>query len=295
MTLQGAYQEGKDRLSQAGIEEAALDAWYLLEFVTGIDRAHFYAGADEKISDKDCQRYQDLISRRAERVPLQHLTGVQDFMGLTFKVNEDVLIPRQDTETLVENALEMIERECVPLTEGKLKILDMCTGSGCILLSVLIYAERAGKAAEGTGADLSEAALQVAEENAERLGRRAGFIKSDLFASVAGRYGMILSNPPYIRTKEIEKLQDEVKLHDPGTALDGGEDGLYFYRRITREAGAYLEPGGVLMFEIGWDQAEDVRELMEQAGFRDIKVKKDLPGLDRVVYGVYCKQETVID
>lgn len=306
MTLKNGYAEAERRLEEAGIEEAALDAWLLLEHVTGISRASYYADPDRGLPADQWKRYRELVCRRAERVPLQHITGTQEFMGLSFEVNEHVLIPRQDTEILVEQALGFIKSGKVPAAENsRTRILDMCTGSGCILLSVMHWAEsyrqktlcRAEDTArdgekqdiiiiEGTGADISPQALAVAEKNARRLGVSAGFIQSDLFDAVHGRYGMILSNPPYIRTDEIKDLQEEVRLHDPVIALDGKEDGLYYYRRIVRESRSCLEEGGMLLFEIGCDQAEAVSGLMSAAGFREITVKKDLAGLDRVVSGV---------
>lgn len=305
MTLRTGYTEAKRRLEESGIEEASLDAWLLLEHVTGISRASYYADPDREMSPDEWRRYGELVGRRAERVPLQHITGTQEFMGLVFEVNEHVLIPRQDTEILVEQALAFIGSGKVPAAENsRTRILDMCTGSGCILLSVMHWAEsyrqkalrRAGDTArggekqdiiiEGTGADISPKALAVAEKNARRLGISAGFVESDLFGAVQGKYGMILSNPPYIRSDEIKDLQEEVKLHDPVIALDGREDGLYYYRRIVRESRSYLEEGGALLFEIGCDQAEAVSGLMSGAGFSEITVKKDLAGLDRVVSGV---------
>lgn len=305
MTLRTGYTEAKKRLEESGIEEASLDAWLLLEHVTGISRASYYADPDREMSPDEWRRYSELVGRRAERVPLQHITGTQEFMGLVFEVNEHVLIPRQDTEILVEQALAFIGSGKVPAAENsRTRILDMCTGSGCILLSVMHWAEsyrqkalrRAGDTArggekqdiiiEGTGADISLKALAVAEKNARRLGISAGFVESDLFGAVRGKYGMILSNPPYIRSDEIKDLQEEVKLHDPVIALDGREDGLYYYRRIVRESRSYLEEGGALLFEIGCDQAEAVSGLMSGAGFSEITVKKDLAGLDRVVSGV---------
>lgn len=305
MTLKTGYTEAKRRLEESGIEEASLDAWLLLEHVTGISRASYYADPDREMSPDEWRIYSELVGRRAERVPLQHITGTQEFMGLVFEVNEHVLIPRQDTEILVEQALAFIGSGKVPAAENsRTRILDMCTGSGCILLSVMHWAEsyrqkalrRAGDTArggekqdiiiEGTGADISPKALAVAEKNARRLGISAGFVESDLFGAVRGKYGMILSNPPYIRTDEIKDLQEEVKLHDPVIALDGREDGLYYYRRIVRESRSYLEEGGALLFEIGCDQAEAVSGLMSGAGFSEITVKKDLAGLDRVVSGV---------
>ena len=305
MTLRTGYTEAKRRLEESGIEEASLDAWLLLEHVTGISRASYYADPDREMSPDEWRRYSELVGRRAERVPLQHITGTQEFMGLVFEVNEHVLIPRQDTEILVEQALAFIGRGKVPAAENsRTRILDMCTGSGCILLSVMHWAEsyrqkalrRAGDTArggekqdiiiEGTGADISPKALAVAEKNARRLGISAGFVESDLFGAVRGKYGMIVSNPPYIRTDEIKDLQEEVRLHDPVIALDGREDGLYYYRRIVRESRSYLEEGGAFLFEIGCDQAEAVSGLMSGAGFSEITVKKDLAGLDRVVSGV---------
>lgn len=305
MTLKTGYTEAKKLLEESGIEEASLDAWLLLEHVTGISRASYYADPDREMSPDEWRIYSELVGRRAERVPLQHITGTQEFMGLVFEVNEHVLIPRQDTEILVEQALAFIGSGKVPAAENsRTRILDMCTGSGCILLSVMHWAEsyrqkalrRAGDTArgvekqdiiiEGTGADISPKALAVAEKNARRLGISAGFVESDLFGAVRGKYGMIVSNPPYIRSDEIKDLQEEVKLHDPVIALDGREDGLYYYRRIVRESRSYLEEGGVLLFEIGCDQAEAVSGLMSGAGFSEITVKKDLAGLDRVVSGV---------
>lgn len=296
MTLREACDAGKQELGRAGIPDAALDAWYLLEYVTGITRTVYFAEPGMQIDDEQYESYRSLIKKRAEHIPLQHLTGEQEFMGLSFRVNENVLIPRQDTEILVETALKFLKGGKIPVSDNSIRLLDMCTGSGCILISVLYYLKNTGLPGsgcggkvlvQGTGADISEKALAVAEENAAKHHTEAQFVQGDLFANVGGRYGMILSNPPYIRTAEIERLQDEVKMHDPVCALDGKEDGLYFYRRIVKESRAYLEKGGMLIFEIGYDQAQEVTELMIQAGFSDVRVRKDLAGLDRVVYGRY--------
>lgn len=295
MTLREACAWGKEQLMAEGVEDAALDAWYLLEYVTGVNRAAYYAEPDRKMTEGQEEEYSSLIRKRAEHIPLQHLTGFQEFMGLEFRVNEHVLIPRQDTESVVEHALEYLEKRRIPSPEGSIRILDMCTGSGCILLSVLRYAEKYIKKnehctehvkVEGTGADVSEEALQVARQNADALYPEAKLLQSDLFTNISGVYSMILSNPPYIRTDEISRLQDEVRFHDPVLALDGREDGLYFYRRIVNEAQPHLERGGVLVFEIGYDQGKLVSELLRKAGYSDITVKKDLAGLDRVVSGV---------
>lgn len=196
-------------------------------------------------------------------------------MGYPFYVDEHVLIPRQDTETLAEEALKVLK--------PGMEVLDLCTGSGCILISLMKMCE----GLYGAGSDISEEALEVARKNACRLEVNATFIRSSLFEHISGRYDLIVSNPPYIRTSVIQELQEEVRLHDPFIALDGKEDGLYFYREIIKAGGGYLKPGGYLMFEIGYDQGTEVASLMEKHGYRNIMVKKDLAGLDRVVSGMY--------
>ena len=275
MTLREAYEYGLKQLNEAGIGEADLDAWYLLEFVTGIDRAMYYLKMQEAISTGQEKLYRKYIDTRAEHIPLQHITGVQEFMGLEFCVNEHVLVPRQDTEVLVESVLKVLK--------PGMKVLDMCTGSGCILISLLKHC--AG--VRGIGIDISAKALEVAKANCCKLGVEAELTQSDLFENVNGQYDVIVSNPPYIRTAVIEELQEEVKFHDPWIALDGKEDGLYFYRKIVENSPQFLNQGGKLYFEIGYEQGKDVKKLMEQAGFLDVEVKKDLAGLDRVVFGKY--------
>lgn len=275
MTLREAYEYGQEQLKKAEIPEAALDAWYLLEHVTGVSRAEYFLNMSREVSPEQAKAYDACLRQRASHIPLQHITGVQEFMGLTFGVNEHVLVPRQDTEVLVESVLEILKPE--------MHILDMCTGSGCILISLL----KLGPEISGVGADISEEALKVAIKNAETIGVEATFLQSDLFTEVQGQYDVIVSNPPYIRTEVIQELKEEVKCHDPLLALDGKEDGLYFYRKIIGDSPRYLKAGGRLYFEIGHDQAEDVKQLMEAAGFADVTVKKDLAGLDRVVFGVY--------
>lgn len=276
----GVYREGMERLAGAGIEEAALDARLLLEYVCGTDRNTLLAHGEREVSEKEYERYATLIAERGRHTPLQHLTGEQEFMGLTFIVNEKVLVPRQDTEVLVEEVLRNLH-------DG-MRILDMCTGSGCILLSLLQYSNDC----TGTGVDVSAEALAVAWENYRRLQEQrpemnAYFIESDLFAGIpkGEQYEIIVSNPPYIRTGVIETLMPEVREHEPLLALDGRGDGLYFYREITHQAGGYLSRGGMLFYEIGYDQAEEVCGIMKEEGFQEIEVVKDFAGLDRVVYG----------
>lgn len=281
LTLKQLYKVGTVKLAEEGIEEFSLDAWYLLEYVTGVSKAMYFAEPERAVSEENADRYIECIRRRAAHIPLQHITGEQEFMGYPFCVNEHVLIPRQDTEILVEEAIQVMR--------PKMKVLDMCTGSGCIVLSILKMCREKYYMTDlqGIGADVSEEALKVARENGRRLGVPVTWIQSDLFAKIPEeeKYDVIVSNPPYIETAVIDTLQEEVRLHDPYIALDGKEDGLYFYRRIISEAGKYLKPQGKLMFEIGCDQAEVVEELMKNAGYEQITVKKDLAGLDRVVYG----------
>ncbi len=260
LTYDGVYREGAARLGEADIEEAELDARLLLEFVCGTDRNTLLVHGERDVSEEEYGRYCGLIERRAAHVPLQHLTGEQDFMGLTFLVNKDVLVPRQDTEVLVEEAMKHLH-------DG-MRMLDLCTGSGCILLSLLHYSNDC----EGVGVDLSARALSVAGKNYEiqrtqRPDMKARFLEGNLFEGLEDRFDMIVSNPPYIKTDVIDTLMPEVREYEPVMALDGGTDGLVFYRRIAGDAGAYLNGGGMLFFEIGCEQAADVCKIMEAAGF----------------------------
>lgn len=274
MEYKALYEMGEKGLKQAGIEEYALDARLLLEETCSTSRSDLFAHGDRQVGQEQCERYLRLIDKRKRHIPLQHILGCQEFMGLRFKVTKDVLIPRQDTETLVEEVMR-------GLHDG-FHILDLCTGSGCILLSLLHYSNHCA----GTGSDVSEAALKVAEENARALGQKAEFVRSDLFENISGEYEVIVCNPPYIPTGEIPGLMEEVREHDPRSALDGGEDGLCFYKKIIAQAGDYLTPGGRLYFEIGCSQAEAVSGLMKAAGYREVNVCRDLSGLDRVVSGM---------
>lgn len=270
------YQIGKEQLQKAGITDAELDARLLLEFICHTDRNALYAHGDQEIEDEKMHDFLQLIKKRAVHVPLQHLTGEQNFMGLDFLVNEHVLIPRQDTEILVEEIMR-------DLHDG-IRILDMCTGSGCILLSLLHYSNDCS----GVGVDVSEDALAVARQNADRLAeKQAVFIQSDLFEKVEGSFDLIVSNPPYIRSQEIAGLMPEVREHEPHLALDGKDDGLHFYREIIKGAMSHLKRGGQLFFEIGYDQGEAVQALLAANGYTEIAVVKDYAGLDRVVYGTF--------
>lgn len=283
MTYRECYEQGCRTLQAAGIEEAALDARLLLEAVCGTNRNDLLVHGEQPVEPEAEEKYFGWIGKRAGRIPLQQLTGEQDFMGLTFTVNENVLIPRQDTEILVEEVLK-------ELHDG-MRILDMCTGSGCILLSLLHYSNDC----EGLGVDLSAEALEVAGRNVLKVltpekAEHAHFLQSDLFEKVEGKFEIIVSNPPYIASAEVEKLMPEVRDHEPRMALDGTEDGLHFYRRIIEEAGKHLVSSGMLFLEIGYDQGQAVSELMRTEGYCEVQVVQDYAGLDRVVLGTYCER-----
>ena len=273
MTLREAYALGKNLLKTAEIEEYETDAWLLLEAVLGCTRNDLFMRPEMELSKEQEEKLQEFLKKRISRIPLQQILGVQYFCGLPFRVTEDVLCPRQDTEVLVEEAMKRIRPGA--------KILDLCTGSGCILLSLLHLT----KGCQGTGSDLSEKALEVAGDNAKNLGIDCELIRGDLFENIKERFDMIVSNPPYIATKEIETLMPEVRDHEPRMALDGMEDGLYFYRKNIGSASDYLKDDGWLIFEIGYDQGEAVSTMMKREGFDQVQVIKDLAGLDRVVAG----------
>ena len=273
MKYREAMQEGEKILQEAGIVDAKNDAWLLLAMVCKVDHTYYYMHMEEELMSEQQDEYRVVIRKRAEHVPLQYITGEQEFMGLTFRVNSNVLIPRQDTETLVEEALKVIR--------PGMKVLDMCTGSGCILISILKNVLNV----EGVGCDISKQALIVAKENAKLNNVVATFERSDLFDHVTETFDVIVSNPPYIRTEEIATLMPEVCQFEPVGALDGKEDGLFFYRKMIAESSKYLNPNGVILFEIGYDQGQDVSLMLKEAGYQDVQIVKDLAQNDRVVIG----------
>ena len=345
---------GKKILKNAGIVEADLDAWYLFEQIFGISRAQYFLCARENIVGSTAQKiavqeqhgdllesgnalecaelwlkeklsaYEHALKKRAARIPLQQIIGQQEFMGLSFFVNEHVLIPRQDTETLVELVLQ--EQK-----DKDISILDMCTGSGCIAVSL----KKLGGYAHVEGADISEESLKVAKRNSEEILENndvnndavssrteqiqnctnltnnqnkqdnsedrmvsevrtmpqtgVTFRRSDMFSAFpeTERFNVIVSNPPYIPSAVIEELEPEVRDHEPRGALDGTADGLYFYRILAEECAKHLTPGGYVYFEIGYDQGAAVKELLDIHGFKDTRVIQDLTGKDRVVCGTW--------
>ncbi len=276
MTLKETYDNAKTALLEAGICDAPIDASLFIAHVFGYDKGYLLSHPETELDEEKLKTFNECIEKRIKRIPLQHITGTQDFMGLTFVVNENVLVPRFDTECLVEEALKEIhDGEC---------ILDMCTGSGCILTSLLNFSNDC----KGVGVDISEDALNVARQNSERiLSERTDvsfeYIKSDMFESVDGTFDIIVSNPPYIKTEDIATLAPEVKDFDPIIALDGGTDGLSFYRIIAKDAFSHLRPGGFIFLEIGYDEGEDVSKIMKDNNYTDVEIIKDYAQNDRVV------------
>lgn len=286
MTLFHLLTEGTRALEHSGNPDAKQDAQQLLLVAFHLDMVHFLLNRmqelpDNEISQSSVELYRSMIEKRRKRFPLQQILGCQEFMGLNFFVNKHVLIPRQDTETLVEQVLE--EQK-----DKDIRLLDVCTGSGCIAISLAVK----GGYASVTATDISEEALKVAQRNAVSLecDARMRFFQGDLFAALPekeDKFDVITSNPPYIPTAVIRTLEPEVREHEPMLALDGTEDGLHYYRRIAAEAGRFLKKGGSIYLEIGHDQGEAVSVLMREAGFSDVRVLKDLPGKDRVVCAVW--------
>ncbi|WP_029320563.1 peptide chain release factor N(5)-glutamine methyltransferase [Butyrivibrio sp. AE3004] len=279
MEYAALYKEGVEKLNSVGISEASLDARLLLEYVCKTDHNTLLSHGDIEVSEENIKAYEEFIGKRMSRIPVAYIIGNTEFMGIEFDVTEDVLIPNQDTETLAEEALRFLH-------DG-MNILDLCTGSGCIALSLLKYSNET----RAMGTDMSEAALAIASQNAVKLGLDDRFlaVKADIFpkAPDTEKFDIIVSNPPYIPTGVIETLAPEVKTFEPYMALDGSEDGLLFYRRIIPGAKDYLYRSGYLFLEIGYDQGDAVRKLMEENGYKDVQVIKDLGGNDRVVSGCF--------
>lgn len=292
MRLEELLRQGTERLREEGIEEASLDSRLLLCEAYGFDTARYLLKQHEE-ADQDRgagRRFHSWIEERAKHRPLQYILGYTEFMGLRISLDESVLIPRQDTETLCELVLsEHKDRD--------IAVLDMCTGSGAIALSLAAL----GGYSKVIGTDISEAAVRLAAQNAEDIfagdmgitSEKPHFYKADMFEGLDGimpgedikLFDLIVSNPPYIRPEVIEGLKPEVRDHEPYKALYGGSDGLDFYRIIASEAPTYLKRPGWLYLEIGYDQSEDVMRLLEAGGFKDVETCEDLCGRPRVVKG----------
>ena len=271
----------QSRLEEAGIEEAGSDTGIILREYANVTLSDLFTDPDKELdASVDMNKIEEVVSQRVKRIPLQHIVGKTCFMGFDFEVSPDALIPRPDTEILTEEALRDYH-------DGS-KFLDLCTGTGCIITSLIALTNDC----YGVGTDISEAALNLAGKNADTIladkRERLVFKQGDLYDALdeGEKFDVIISNPPYIRTADIEGLMPEVKDHDPMLALDGGEDGLIFYRRIIEGAHEHLVKGGDLLLEIGCDQAEDVMNIMKTNGFIEINCIKDFAGNDRVVRGI---------
>lgn len=281
-TIEQLLVEGKRLLKDAHIETWALDAEVLLSHILSFSRVQLFTNSKDKLLEEQEIKFKEYIYKRLQGMPIQYLTNEQEFMSLPLYVDESVLIPRQDTEILVETALNLINKE------KETQILDLCTGSGCIGISMAYYAPYSNI----IGIDISDSALKVAEYNAKINGvnDRISFVKSNLFNevpnSLKGKLDMIISNPPYIPTKDIKMLMKEVREHEPSIALDGGQDGLDFYKLIIKDGKEYLKSGAILIFEIGYNQGKIVSQVLKSSGFKEVEIKKDLAGLDRVVFGI---------
>lgn len=266
------------QLKEAGIEENQIDSWLLAEHFLGVSRQDIFLDPQKKISEADAEKYMQKVQLRLNHIPLQHITGHQQFLDFDFLVDENVLIPRPETELLVEQAVSYINNELYNEKET-IKVLDMCTGSGCIAISV----DRLCEKADVTAVDISEKALETAKENNDRNNGNVSFVKSDLFENIKEKYDIIISNPPYIPSGDMEELMEEVRDHEPHLALDGSDDGLKFYRKICKMAREFLNDEGKIFFEIGYDQGETVPELLRMNNFTNIEVLKDFAGNDRMV------------
>lgn len=280
MILSQALIDGKRFLKGNNIEQYALDAELIMMFIMGFTKVELFTKNDAELSDNAYEDYRNLLEKRAKGVPLQYITGECEFMSLPFIVNENVLVPRPDTETLVEKILECIKSNDIKT------VMDIGTGTGCIPISLIHYGD-----IDAYAVDISIDAIEIAIKNAKRnnVEDKICFINSNLFESVPeelyGKIDVIVSNPPYIPTGDLKGLMREVRDNEPIIALDGGKDGLYFYKRIVSECGDILKSKGYLFFEIGYNQGDSVSSLMVQNGFENIEVIKDLYGNDRVVCG----------
>lgn len=269
-TYKHVLEEGRKVLIDNGIKDGEIDGWYLFSFVFKIERAKYFLDYEKLVTPEQYEKYIDLIARRSRHEPLQHILGYTEFMGLEFKVNKHVLIPRQDTETLVEEVLKVSDNK---------DVLDLCTGSGCIIISL----KKLANINNAVGADISKDALKIARHNRSINNVDVTFIESDLFSNIEGKFDIIVSNPPYISSEDIEDLSVEVRDYEPLIALDGKEGGLYYYKAIVKEVRNYLKPRGLLFFEIGYNQADYMVNILEQERIIETEVIKDLAGHNRVV------------
>ena len=276
-TVETALLWAKKLLKNSECESYSLDAELFMMKVLDISRVKLFIDMDRKLSDSEFSSFKELVEKRSSGVPTQYILGSCEFMSLDFEVNPFTLIPRNDTEILVETAIESFEKN------GTKTFIDIGTGSGCIAISLARYT-----GATCVAVDISQGAIETAKRNAYKNGvsEKINFVLSDCFENIDEKFDAIVSNPPYIKTDVIKGLMREVRDNEPYNALDGGSDGLYFYRKISNEAKNYLNEKGSIFFEIGYDQGEEVRDILLNEGFSDVRIIKDLAGLDRVVTGV---------
>lgn len=268
---------GKHFLKQQNIDTAYLDAEVLLMYVLNFSKVQLFSCDKQIVNDSDEQKYIEFINQRANRMPIQYIVQHQEFMSLDFQVNNYTLIPRADTEILVETVLDYSK------TNNIKYILDIGTGTGCIPISLAYYSD-----IKSVAVDIDDKTLQVAKYNAQKNNvlDKIQFIQSNLFNKVPNiKFDAIISNPPYIPTDDIKNLICQVKDYEPLNALDGGADGLYFYRQITQQALKYIHSGGFLFYEIGYNQGDDITKIMKANNIKDIKIIKDLANLNRVIIG----------
>ncbi len=280
LTISQVLRDGRSALKERGIESYSLDALVLLMWAAGYSKVKILSDGNETASPYALERFAAALDKRLKNMPVQYITGFCEFMSLDFYVDENVLIPRHDTETLVLKALDKIK------THGYKNVIDLCTGSGCIAVSIAHYAPETFV----TAIDISGEAIKTAEKNAAANGvsPRINFIQADVNEFYSEKpYDIAISNPPYIKSADICRLDENVKFYEPSAALDGGTDGLNFYRVLTARASCFLKKGGLLLVEIGCDQANDVIKIFNEAGFADTSLLADLAGKDRVVYGSF--------
>lgn len=270
---------GKMLLKKSEIESYSIDAEVLLMTVLNFTKTELFTKDSHILSEDETEKYIKFLEKRKNFMPVQYIIGKCEFMSLDFNVNQSTLIPRCDTEILVEYAINSIKK-------NKFKtVLDIGTGSGAIAISIAHYCPNT----KVTATDISENALKTAKKNAEKnaVSQKIDFIKSDIFENITSKYDIIISNPPYIKSDTIKTLMPQVKEYEPISALDGGSDGLYFYKKIISECKNYLNKNGELLFEIGYDQSLEISKLLSEKNFTEIKTTKDYAGLDRVVSSVY--------
>lgn len=283
MTVARAVTDLKNKFTDAGIESSYIDAQLIVGKATGMTRVQILTYPDKVLSDIENCKINEMYLKRINRMPMQYILGVCEFMGLDFNVNKHTLIPRGDTEILVERAIKIIN------DNNYKSVLDIGTGSGAIAVSIAKYTN-----AKVTAVDISEEALKMALYNAKSNNVDVEFILSNLFDNVKSKFDLIVSNPPYIEKDVIKTLEPDVKDYEPVLALDGGADGLDFYRKIINNCSNYLEENGSIIFEIGYNQCKAVSALLDLFSFQSINVEKDLAGLDRVLIGYkFCYNNTI--